>query len=230
MVNMAGRRMTRAELKSAAQKAHPGATVSLHLSCADTDQEVLRVLQDVSLGPDYLNRYPDELSGGERAACARSRGALVAKPELLICDEVTSSLDVSVQAAIVEMLRRLQVEHDLSMIFITHNLALVRSIAQECIVLSEGRVVEAGTVTHILEQPTNPYTIRLIAGHADNAFGFRGRILRSIIRPAPECATWSSTVVDRGRTASQVAGTRCRSSMRTGGSPAGTTSGLVLAS
>jgi len=133
-----------------------------HLSRADTDQEVLRVLEDVSLGPDYLNRYPDELSGGERQRVAIAR-ALVAKPELLICDEVTSSLDVSVQAAIVEMLRRLQVEHDLSMIFITHNLALVRSIAQECIVLSEGRVVEAGTVTHILEQPTNPYTIRLIA-------------------------------------------------------------------
>ena len=132
------------------------------LSRADADQEVLSVLEDVSLGPDYLNRYPDELSGGERQRVAIAR-ALVAKPELLICDEVTSSLDVSVQAAIVEMLRRLQVEHDLSMIFITHNLALMRSIAQKCIVLSEGRVVEAGTVTDILERPTDPYTIRLIS-------------------------------------------------------------------
>jgi peptide/nickel transport system ATP-binding protein len=132
------------------------------LSRRDIDQEVREVMEDVALEPGYVNRYPDELSGGERQRVAIAR-ALVAKPELLICDEVTSSLDVSVQAVIVEMLRRLQIEHDLSILFITHNLALVRSIAQECVVLSQGHVVEAGTVTGILERPTNPYTVRLIA-------------------------------------------------------------------
>ncbi len=133
-----------------------------HLPRADVEREVLKAMEDVSLGSSYLERYPDELSGGERQRVAIAR-ALVARPELLICDEITSSLDVSVQAAIVEMLRRLQVEHDLSMIFITHNLALVRSIAQECIVLSEGRMVEAGRVTDVLERPSHPYTVRLIA-------------------------------------------------------------------
>ena len=88
--------------------------------------------------------------------------ALIVEPDVLVCDEVTSALDVSVQAVIVELLRKLQREQHLSMIFITHNLALVRSIAQTAIVLCDGKVVESGTVDQILEHPTNPYTIRLI--------------------------------------------------------------------
>jgi peptide/nickel transport system ATP-binding protein len=75
---------------------------------------------------------------------------------------VTSALDVSVQAVIVELLRRLQLERRLSMIFITHNLGLVRSIAQTCVVLSDGHVVESGAVEQILERPQAPYTIRLM--------------------------------------------------------------------
>ena len=120
-----------------------------------------RVLQDVSLGPDFLARYPDQLSGGERQRVAIAR-ALVVEPELLVCDEVTSALDVSVQAVIVELLLRLQREHHLAMIFITHNLALVRSIAQSVIVLREGAMVESGQVGQILERPSDPYTIQLL--------------------------------------------------------------------
>ncbi len=119
------------------------------------------VLRDVSLGDDFLGRYPDQLSGGERQRVAIAR-ALIVEPNVLVCDEVTSALDVSVQAVIVELLRRLQRERHLAMIFITHNLALVRSVAQTAVVLSEGRIVEQGSVEQILERPENPYTIRLI--------------------------------------------------------------------
>jgi peptide/nickel transport system ATP-binding protein len=127
----------------------------------ELDQRIARVLDEVSLGSDFINRYPDELSGGERQRIAIAR-ALVVEPTLLVCDEVTSALDVSVQAVIVELLRRLQVERQLTLLFITHNLALVRSIAQQAIVLCEGRVVESGSVEEVMEHPNDPYTIRLL--------------------------------------------------------------------
>ncbi len=132
-----------------------------NMSTSERATRVAGVLDDVSLGDDFLNRYPDQLSGGERQRVAIAR-AIVVEPDLLVCDEVTSALDVSVQAVIVELLRRLQKERHLAMIFITHNLALVRSIAQSAIVLSEGRLVEAGPVGQVLENPQDPYTIRLI--------------------------------------------------------------------
>jgi peptide/nickel transport system ATP-binding protein len=124
-------------------------------------ERAARVLQDVSLGPDFMPRYPDQLSGGERQRVAIAR-ALVVEPELLVCDEVTSALDVSVQAVIVELLRRLQREHHLTMLFITHNLALVRSIAQSVVVLRDGAMVESGPVGQVLERPSDPYTIQLL--------------------------------------------------------------------
>jgi peptide/nickel transport system ATP-binding protein len=131
------------------------------LSQRDRSARVLGVLEDVSLGSDSLSCYPDQLSGGERQRVAIAR-ALVVQPELLICDEVTSALDVSVQAIIVELLRRIQQERHLAMIFITHNLALVRSIAQSAVVLRQGTVAESGPVDQILEHPADPYTRRLI--------------------------------------------------------------------
>ncbi len=131
------------------------------LSRGDRSVRVVDVLKDVSLGPDFLSSYPDQLSGGERQRVAIAR-ALVVEPELLICDEVTSSLDVSVQAIIVELLRRIQAERHLAMIFITHNLALVRSIAQYAVVLRQGTVAESGPVEQILEHPADPYTRRLM--------------------------------------------------------------------
>jgi peptide/nickel transport system ATP-binding protein len=131
------------------------------LSFAQRSARVSRVLQDVSLSPEFAGRFPDQLSGGERQRVALAR-ALVVEPDLLVCDEVTSALDVSVQAVIVELLRRLQREHRLSIIFITHNLALVRSIAQAAVVLREGYLVEAGPVGEVLERPKDPYTVRLM--------------------------------------------------------------------
>jgi peptide/nickel transport system ATP-binding protein len=131
------------------------------LSRRARSKRVAGVLENVSLGADVLSSYPDQLSGGERQRVAIAR-ALVVEPDLLICDEVTSALDVSVQAIIVELLRRIQQERHLAMIFITHNLALVRSIAQSAVVLSKGTVVESGPVEQILEHPAGRYTQRLI--------------------------------------------------------------------
>jgi peptide/nickel transport system ATP-binding protein len=131
------------------------------LARSERDDRVASVLGDASLPTRYISRYPDQLSGGERQRVAIAR-ALVVEPELLICDEVTSALDVSVQAAIVELLRRLQLEHRLSMIFITHNLALVRSIAQSVAVLSQGTLVEAGLVNDVLQKPRHAYTVKLM--------------------------------------------------------------------
>jgi peptide/nickel transport system ATP-binding protein len=125
------------------------------LARSEREERVSQVLQDVALGPDFWSRYPDQLSGGERQRVAIAR-ALVVSPDLLVCDEITSSLDVSVQATIVELLRRLQAERHLSLLFITHNLALVRSIAQSVVVLSKGRVVEVGRSPRSSNSPRIP--------------------------------------------------------------------------
>ena len=131
------------------------------LSPRERAERVVATLEAAALSGDFLGRYPDQLSGGERQRVAIAR-ALVVEPKLIVCDEVTSALDVSVQAAIVELLRRLQRERGLSLLFITHNLALVRSIAQEVVVLHEGRVVERGTTDRVLSHPEDDYTICLL--------------------------------------------------------------------
>jgi peptide/nickel transport system ATP-binding protein len=132
------------------------------LSRKERRGKVLEALDQVALGGDFADRMPDQLSGGERQRVAVAR-ALVVDPDLLICDEITSALDVSVQALLVEQLRELQHQRGLTMLFITHNLAVVRSIAQDVIVLEHGRVVEAGTAEHVLTAPEHAYTVQLLA-------------------------------------------------------------------
>ena len=129
---------------------------------AEADKRVEEMLDRVSLAASYVDRYPDQLSGGERQRVAIAR-ALVVSPAVLVCDEVTSALDVSVQAAIVELLAELQRELGLAMLFVTHNLPLVRSIAQRVAVMSAGRIVELGPVERVLHSPTDDYTQRLLA-------------------------------------------------------------------
>ena len=123
---------------------------------------VAEMLERVSLTAGYASRYPDQLSGGERQRVAIAR-ALVCDPAVLICDEVTSALDVSVQAAIVELLGNLQRDLGLSMLFITHNLPLVRSIAQRVAVLHDGVIAEIGDAAQVLGAPGQPYTRQLIS-------------------------------------------------------------------
>ena len=125
------------------------------------DSEILDALRAAALSVEVVNRYPDQLSGGERQRVAIAR-TLAVSPRLLICDEVTSALDVSVQAAVVELLRRLQHQRGLAMIFITHNIALIRSIAQQVLVMHNGQIVESGAVADVLDHPRAEYTRQLL--------------------------------------------------------------------
>ena len=128
----------------------------------DTGTRVAECLERVALSAAAVNRYPDQLSGGERQRVAIAR-ALAAEPSLLVCDEVTSALDVSVQAAIVELLRDLRAETGLSMLFITHNLALIRTIADRVVVMTQGTIVESGPTVSVFESPSAEYTTKLLS-------------------------------------------------------------------
>ena len=123
---------------------------------------IASTLERVRLSPSVVPRYPHELSGGERQRVAIAR-ALAAEPTVLVCDEVTSALDVSVQAAIIDLIAELQREMKLGLLFVTHNLALIRTIADEVAVMSAGRIVELGKVDGVLDAPQDAYTKALLA-------------------------------------------------------------------
>jgi peptide/nickel transport system ATP-binding protein len=131
------------------------------LSRADADAEVDRYLGLVRLPKRLADRYPSELSGGERQRVGIAR-ALVAQPDLLVCDEVTSALDVSVQAAVLELLDTLRRDLGLGLLFITHDLGVVATVADHVLVLDQGQVAEAGPVETILRIAEAPYTQRLL--------------------------------------------------------------------
>jgi peptide/nickel transport system ATP-binding protein len=129
---------------------------------SEAKRAVFEVLDQVNLPAAYATKFPDQLSGGERQRVAIAR-ALVSKPEVLVCDEVTSALDVLVQAAIIDLLDDLRKNLGLAMLFVTHNLPLVRSIADEVAVMSEGRIVEFGSAESVIGDPKQEYTRSLIS-------------------------------------------------------------------
>jgi len=125
-------------------------------------KSVERLLEVVGFNPDFINRYPHEFSGGQRQRIAIAR-CLVMRPEVLICDESVSALDVSVQAQILNLLQDLQDEYALSYIFISHDLAVVKYMADEIMVMNAGEVVEFGDSDDVYLRPQHPYTRRLLA-------------------------------------------------------------------
>jgi peptide/nickel transport system ATP-binding protein len=123
---------------------------------------VEKALEDVQLDAAFANRYPDELSGGERQRVAIAR-ALAAKPKLMLCDEILSALDVSVQTSIVELLRELQSEQGIAYLFISHDLAVVRSLSHRVGVLYLGELCEVGRAEEVYAPPYHPYTHVLLS-------------------------------------------------------------------
>ncbi|MET9773540.1 ABC transporter ATP-binding protein [Streptomyces sp. NPDC006367] len=122
--------------------------------------DVARWLETVALDPDAADRYPHEFSGGQRQRIAVAR-ALAAEPEVVIADEVTSSLDCSVQAEVLNLLADLRVRLSLTLLFISHDLAVVRHVCDEVAVMHRGRVVEHGPCAEVYREPEHPYTRRL---------------------------------------------------------------------
>jgi len=121
-----------------------------------------RLLQEVGIGPEALDRFPHEFSGGQRQRIGIAR-ALSVQPDLLICDEPVSALDVSVQAQIVNLLQDLKARRNLAQLFIAHDLALVRRIADRVAVMYRGRIAEVGETRALFDNPAHPYTRALLA-------------------------------------------------------------------
>ncbi|SFU18137.1 ABC transporter ATP-binding protein [Mesorhizobium sp. YR577] len=132
------------------------------LSDAERDKRVVDVLNEVGLDPETRFRYPHEFSGGQRQRIAIAR-AMVLKPRFVMLDEPTSALDMSVQAQVVDLLRELQAKHDLAYLFISHDLKVIRALANDVIVMRNGQIVESGPSRQIFEQPQSDYTRALMS-------------------------------------------------------------------
>ncbi|WP_442579958.1 ABC transporter ATP-binding protein [Mesorhizobium sp. ASY16-5R] len=150
-------RMAIAEIIEEGLKVHEPA-----LSAGQRDKRVVDVLKEVGLDPETRFRYPHEFSGGQRQRIAIAR-AMVLNPRFVMLDEPTSALDMSVQAQVVDLLRALQAKHNLAYLFISHDLKVIRALANEVIVMRNGQIVEHGPAVDIFERPKTDYTRALIS-------------------------------------------------------------------
>jgi oligopeptide/dipeptide ABC transporter ATP-binding protein len=162
-----------------------------NLSATASSARVRDLLASVGLDPNYGNRYPHEFSGGQRQRIGIAR-ALAAEPELIICDEPVSALDVSVQAQIVNLLQDLQQKHGLAYLFIAHDLAVVKHISRRMMVMYLGKVVELANADRMVKHPRHPYTRSLLNAVPSlkprpvDVATFSGE-LPSAINPPPGC-------------------------------------------
>jgi oligopeptide transport system ATP-binding protein len=132
------------------------------LTKAERDARAVAALKEVGLDPASRNRYPHEFSGGQRQRIAIAR-SMILKPKVVILDEPTSALDRSVQRQVIELLRDLQQKHNLSYVFISHDLSVIKAISDHVVVMKDGKIVEEGPTQEIFEAPAQDYTKALIA-------------------------------------------------------------------
>ncbi len=155
----------------------------LGLSRAQADAETDRVMADLELAPALADRYPQHVSGGQRQRFALAR-ALIVRPGLLICDEVVSALDVSVQGSVLNMLRRYCAESGAGLVFVSHGLPATAFISDRIVVMRHGQIVENGPTGGVLGQPAHEYTHQLLAAYrgrpADRPRQYEGAGVRTL--------------------------------------------------
>ena len=135
-------------------------------NASEREAKVIEVLQQVGLAPETRLRYPHEFSGGQRQRIALAR-ALILKPQLIVLDEPTSALDRSVQSQMIDLLQQLQADHQLTYLFISHDLRVIRALADDIIVMQSGKVVESGRAEALLSTPQQAYTQALVSAALD---------------------------------------------------------------
>jgi oligopeptide/dipeptide ABC transporter ATP-binding protein len=161
-----------------------GQPFSIHKTAGDTKTLVRELMDRCGMNPEHYNRYPHEFSGGQRQRIGVAR-ALALRPKLIVCDEPVSALDVSIQAQILNLLQSLQSEFDLTYVFISHDLSVIRQIADRIAVMYLGRVVELSDSEALYELPRHPYTAALLSAVPRTGVGRRERIVLSGDVPSP---------------------------------------------